>query len=1242
MKKNIFYLTFLILTGLITMISCRDDLLYDPGMIGDGNSQISATVSFHPLVSSLDGTRAAGSAIKAINDIQLVVFKYDGTFYDNIKLTKEKNNLEIEESNTNMPSSSNDAAYNPEKPNQSEEKTSKATFNFSLPFGRYYIYVVANCPDMDFDENNAGTIDALKLIQVQWNNKPGEVGTNDQMFGCLATDSQKDYDDTAPLLTINRNSATLHAWIKRLASKVTIVYDGRDLHEGIFVYINKATIRDIPKYCHFGANNSPFSTIENGEVKYAKRTDGIENITDSIISVGESIYYNAEGDVSSTPFDVAPDQVDYLYVSSHWMPVNKSSKDAGKGNDITEDNKKIPKTPHHETGEALYFYENCQGNYPNDPTYDKHQDKNKVGKDFKVTEGQTDKEDYKDEVICGTYIEVEGFYTANYDGYLSSGPIKYRFMLGQDPDYNYNALRNRHYKLTLKFRGYANQPDWHIEYEDHEPGLYPPDEFLMSYLYNVRHEMPIRLTGNPTKVTMQVVENNWAPYDPDETDNVPPSSITIDNGLPFEWNKEVYSGSQYEYGLHSVSSSKSTPYGSTILNKTNGEVAEDWVNREVTPIWVGFLGLQAPTGYENENTLLPTGVYNLRYESGGIDNFYDQSDTREGMKSFYYGVGDRAETMTNGTVVRPANSIPLYENVYNIDKTKLSNVSQTFNSGKNNDRTGRNSYKAELNDDESVTIYVPMFTLPKDLGYITGFSGNNPYECYYRKAVVKITAEYADGDPIVKFVPVFQTRRMVNPKAVWRTWNDTAPFTVTLMSLDDYNDPEFTPLISKGVWEAWVATPENESKPLQGGTFTLSPLGDAKYERGKIIGITGSTISFKINFAGVGKNETECGKIIIHYHNLNCEHSIYVRQGYNVPVQVTDGANDKYWSSYAVFSFDEAADTYTGTFKPERNNSVWTFPQYSISGLKATLTVNPLALGTMYKRGNYAEGIRIINNKTYPVLTAPGDLTLTCKDDDNNIKINTVKTKSWNDIYGIPYLDYLNNDTWPAVINAGIWSKADIDKTTKWEWSAFESTVPDEYSDNTFIYDVPTVEDYVLLTQQGFGVGVTYADGATETANTPEKAFGFFNTGNNEKESDHGMRGFIVYNLKNFNQIFFPLGYSGVGRRTIQNNDGKPGILRYGNQAKVLSVANNANNQYRPIPYNNPNNPGAVYWAKKKASSEAMFAMDMNYFDLTFGPYDYAVNFVDYGDAVPIKPVVIKSVNTNSTPAAKAKQKKHK
>ncbi len=55
-----------------------------------------------------------------------------------------------------------------------------------------------------------------------------------------------------------------------------------------------------------------------------------------------------------------------------------------------------------------------------------------------------------------------------------------------------------------------------------------------------------------------------------------------------------------------------------------------------------------------------------------------------------------------------------------------------------------------------------------------------------------------------------------------------------------------------------------------------------------------------------------------------------------------------------------------------------------------------------------------------------------------------------------------------------------------------------------------------------------------------------------------------------------------------------------------------------------------------------MFAMDMNYFDLTFGPYDYAVNFVDYGDAVPIKPVLINSVNTNSTPAAKAKQKKHK
>lgn len=1216
MNRKLVYTLLFLLLGVTVITSCRDDFFYEDGVIGEGSANISATVSFHPLISALDeNSRAAGNAIKNITKLQVVIYTYKegkGEFFKS--LTFEGDNLNIikedEENytNTDMP-----APY--DKKHQAEERTAQASFELKdIPFGRYYMYVVGNYYGEDFTKETVPTPGDLKAVTVEWNET--NLSANAQMFGCLATDAQSDYNDH--LLTINRKSVDLHAWIKRLASKLTLVFDGSGLHEGIFVYINKATIRDIPKFCHFGADNSPFKK----DGKYASRENIPANFSDSIIAAGESLFYNEKGKVSSTTPENAT-STDYEYIRNHWMQIDKATKAAGAVDTINN-------TPvlHSESAQALYFYENCQGAYDDQEKYNKNQDWDKVGN--KITEGETDKEDYKDEVICGTYVEVEGYYSANYNGYLSSGPIKYRFMLGQDVDYNYNAFRNRHYKLTLRFKGYANQPDWHIEYEDEEPGLYPPEEFLMSYMYNVRHEMPIRLTGYPTKVTMQIVENNWAPYDPDEPDLVPPPVIENpnENGLPFEWNRPVYEGDQYYYGLHSIDGNKSTPYASGIVNG-----APTWVKDQVTPIWVGFLALQAPTGYEDENKPLPAGIYNIRYPDGG-ENFYDREYTITGIKNYFYGKEDNNET-EKGVLIRQANHIPLYENVYNIPgKENLSNKElKTFNSGEDNSRRGRNSYKAGLNADGSVTIYVPMFTQPKDMGYISGFSGNNPYEAYNRKAVVKITAKYEGDVTIVKYVPIFQTKRIVNPKAVWRTWNDKTSFLVTLMSLEDYKDKDFTPLESIGLWEAWIATPEKESEPYDSPTFELEAVGGAAKKDGKIIGITGSVISFRIKFNGVDKNATDCGKIIVHYHDNNCEHSIYVRQGYNVPVKVTDGEADPYWSSYAVFSFDSADDSYDGVFKPERSNGSWKFPNYEIPGLKATLTVNPLALGTMYKRGNYAEGIRIINNTEYPVKKEPGELTLT------KSSINPTEKNNWNDITGIPFLSYSYSST--------VWNSSDQNATDNWKWSQFESTVPDELSDNTYRYDLPTIEDYQLLMRQGFGIGVAYADGATETARSTDEAFGFFNEDNKARENTKGMRGFIVYNLKNFNQIFFPLGYSGVGRRTIQNPDGKPGLLRYGNQAEVLKAApillpdesnkREYNNQFRPIPYNNPNNPGVIYWAKKKGDNEA-YGMDMNYFDLNFAPQDYAICFVDYGDAIPIKPV-IRNLNSNNSTRKPRKKK---
>lgn len=82
----------------------------------------------------------------------------------------------------------------------------------------------------------------------------------------------------------------------------------------------------------------------------------------------------------------------------------------------------------------------------------------------------------KDGVINGTFLEVEGYYVADRPEYKSEGKIIYRFMLGKDAVKNFDLVRNHHYKITMRFKDYGNDIDWHIEYgEKHLDATYPED-----------------------------------------------------------------------------------------------------------------------------------------------------------------------------------------------------------------------------------------------------------------------------------------------------------------------------------------------------------------------------------------------------------------------------------------------------------------------------------------------------------------------------------------------------------------------------------------------------------------------------------------------------------------------------------------------------------------------------------------------------------------------------------------------
>ncbi|WP_065217902.1 MULTISPECIES: DUF4906 domain-containing protein [Butyricimonas] len=405
MKRKITIYTLLCLLFVGTF-SCRDDLYIDDERIGEGECVISGTMKFKPFTPTLNGnSRSAGDAIKAIES--LCVLLYD-----------EGENLVNKYLINDYTISDPDPERTGE--NVAESSTPRATFQLTIPYGKYYIYAVANMGDLSDYRDSIQTVKGLKNIPLQWDEK--NVSANNQMFGHFFSEAETASDDNkAPLVTINKNGLKLQAWVRRAASKVTVAYDGTNLKDGVSIYIMAVSIKDIPRSCLLGTKNTP-------------------DHVDSLIRDGEIIKY-FEGDVQPGLDNFI---TDYKAVVSKKEPIYGSD--------------------HSETAEALFFYENMQGAGEDMP--DKQQDANNDGKlDYPGLPGD-DTYRLKDDVPCGTYIEVDAIYRSENTERPGVGIIKYRFMLGKNITTDYNAERNHHYKLTLKFNNFANDYDWHIEYKE--------------------------------------------------------------------------------------------------------------------------------------------------------------------------------------------------------------------------------------------------------------------------------------------------------------------------------------------------------------------------------------------------------------------------------------------------------------------------------------------------------------------------------------------------------------------------------------------------------------------------------------------------------------------------------------------------------------------------------------------------------------------------------------------------------
>lgn len=1028
MKSKI-YNILLTLVIALAAVACAEDPLYDPSYIGEGEAEVTAEVTFTPLYPSLSRSVTGGTpgdAIKEIENLCIVFYneknEYVNHFYYDEPTTADS---------TDKPDDYNDT-------NRAEEKTRKATVKIpKLSYGKYHVYAVANVDKELLTDEIVKNIETLKKFELVWNEE--KVAANNQMFGYFSANNASTGFE-APEIVINQKSVKLHAWIKRAASKVTVAFDGTGLNKGVEIFIKSVTIKDIPKYCYLGADN-PATPSEEGVSGPVKDETEIEIIENS----GQVMTFCPDGiDPSS---EIPTDSY-----NPEWPGYVSKGTINGFGADkldSTVTNKL--EALHSETTNAFYFYENLQGLGKEGTPTDKHQQVCQQDKTDGVVSypGGIDPTNiaWKDAKKYGSYIEVKAYYKSGNE-IEGEGEITYRFMLGKDADLDYNAERNHHYKLTLKFKGWANDVDWHIDYrKEPETKLRFRQPFYISYLYGQTAMIPLEFDA-PKDVTIEkieanIIDNHWSPMD-----------CKVVNILDLD---------RTDYNSI-VGSQPPTFWRARFVAFVN---TAEIVNGKP---WNGFLSLRKP-----KNLLVLPEPSNLDHNEPSVINkvHYEDANSPLGSRTYY-------------SKELGISKYPLY---YAMDKDSA-HVSW---------------------DNGTYYVKLPIWTRARQLITRTGYTGNNPYDAYYRQAIVNVKIYLSNGvtldssidglvdnpDDGINNIEVKQVRRLVNPKGIYRRADNPASFHVVLKVLKSDTDTKFSTLESDGAWRAYIIRDSQADEITgEGGFIKLRRSGSATeadytfeyadevLTRKSIEGRANTPIDFHIDFEGTA-SKPRYAIIRVEYNYYSCYHLIFVRQGYDADDAIVEGVK---WCT---------------------GNNI----------NQSTIATNPLDEGSLFRFGNWTgikseSNVNKLGTKTSWTAIMPDDFL---NNVGNNLKMTDNTTQNWDDIAS------LNPATNKFATPTGSYRIATL--------ADFAKFVPKDLNNSA------EVENFPIKT----GYGICYGDGAIETAESIEDAYGHKGSG----EDGKGMRGCFVYNTKTGGNLFFPIGSSGYGHRKNRTDNDARGILRY-------------------------------------------------------------------------------------------------
>ncbi len=841
-KKLIYIFVCLFFAGSIA--SCVDDFDPNLGELDGSVRDINVLVNFEPNQdASLQSRSADGNSIQDISSLRMLIYDESGTnlIYDYLVWENgKKAGL-----NPDAISSESYSPYVADEDGMKDNATAMLSYNLKLKTGDYYIYAVANA-EKELAGSDYSTVEKLKAVNCVWN--LDNVKDNSQMFGIFSlTSDQTAYKDDKPV-RVSNTTTTLHSWVRRLASKITVAFDGSELYDNVQIFIESVSIHDIAKQCALGVPN--VAGIDPGEAAnydYRNLTDETKQpkmlAADKRYAVENGVI--AIGDIDEiqkvdTSRPVVPDEYYHICNKSHpYMGM-----ETGNGNSSDES---ILEHSHAQKAKAFFFYENLQGVSAEGRS--KYQDGDGDGKIDNPDPEENDlNSGWKDGKAYGTYVEVIGYYRCTEaDEHVNSGPIRYRFMLGKDVEKDFNVERNHHYQLTLKFKGYGNEADWHIVYE-HERNIEVQSPMYISYLFNKKSMASMRISGKlpeGAKLRAEIVECDWRPWGLVGSTAFPP--VPQEAYSPVSWTEKDGPWNSF-LSLRMTKVVKIEIPGKEGMPSNQYDWEESWNYNKTYYV-------TEHKGWRTYDLMLPKG------ENGKDEGStsYDSQDSKGQSEGLYF-VSKLAEDAAGNTVER--------------------------------------------------LVTIPLFTRAKELITRIGFTGNNPYTAYPRNAIVKLQIVQSDGvTPVDGFKPqtmqVIQVRRVVNPKGVWRRSGSTEPFRVTLMRLLD-EESDFVEFKSEGKWYAEVFQGNTSGTISLSSTEKGSGVGNRPQSFvNRIEGESEHPIDFMINFHGVDGSAI----VRVRYHNGTCEHDIFCREGYD-PIDVS-GANNCLWPSYNVAYFNGKTPVYT-------------------------------------------------------------------------------------------------------------------------------------------------------------------------------------------------------------------------------------------------------------------------------------------------------------------------------------------